>query len=388
MRITLVNGFFLPVPPVSGGSTEKTWFTLGREFAARGHEVTSISRQWHTFSQGETLHGVRHLRLKGYDHHRDLRRNLVRDLLWSWRVYRALPPADIVVCHTVTLPMWLGRFKPAAGRVVVMPGRMPKGQYRRYSHLARVLAPSSFVRDRVLAENPGLAPLIRVTGYPIDWTLLNGSPAAAAHVLAPRTSADEITVGFIGRLHREKGLELLAAALKLVRQQAGLPPWRLVLCGPSDTARGGSGAEFRSRLLGQLSQAVEATRIHLLDPQFNERTLATLYRSIDVFCYPSLAEQGETFGVAVAEAMAAGAVPVVSNLACFRDFVRHGENGLVFDHQGTDAPRRFAEALVQAIRDGALRQRLAARAREDVRRYDFPAFAEALLADFATLTRS
>jgi len=25
MRISIVNGFFLPVPPVSGGSTEKSW---------------------------------------------------------------------------------------------------------------------------------------------------------------------------------------------------------------------------------------------------------------------------------------------------------------------------------------------------------------------------
>jgi glycosyltransferase involved in cell wall biosynthesis len=387
MRLTIVNGFFLPVPPVGGGATEKTWFILGREFAARGHEVTSISRQWRTFPDSEMIDGVRHLRLKGSDHHRSLRRNLLRDFFWSWRVYRSLPPADIVICHAVTLPVWLGRGKPSAGRVVVMAGRMPKGQYRRYARLARVLAPSEFVRDRVAAENPRLAPSIRVTGYPIDWTLLAHRQPIAPRFLPPRSTENEVTVGFIGRLHREKGLELLAAALKQLRPRTDLPPWRLVLCGPSDIARGGSGADFHRRLIDELSQSVDVKRLHLLDPEFNERSLAALYGALDIFCYPSLAEQGETFGVAVAEAMAAGATPVVSDLACFRDFVRPGENGLVFDHRAADAPARLAESLAQAIRDGALRQKLAARAREEVRRYDFPVFAESLLADFAALTR-
>lgn len=387
MRLTIVNGFFLPVPPVGGGATEKTWFVLGREFAARGHEVTSISRQWRSFPDSEMIDGVRHLRLKGSDHHRSLRRNLLRDFFWSWRVYHSLPPGDIVVSNAVTLPVWLGRGKPSAGRVVVMAGRMPKGQYRHYSRLARVLAPSEFVRDRVAAENPRLAPLIRVTGYPIDWTQLAHGLSVTPRSLPPRSAENEVTVGFVGRLHREKGLELLAAALQLLRPQPDLPPWRLILCGPSDIARGGSGADFRHRLIGQLARSVDDQRLHLLDPEFSERSLAAIYRSLDVFCYPSLAEQGETFGVAVAEAMAAGATPVVSDLACFRDFVRPGENGLVFDHRSADAPARLAESLARAMRDSVLRQRLATRARADVRRYDFPVFAESLLADFATLVR-
>ena len=33
MNITIVQGAFKPVPPVTGGSVEKLWFDLGREFA-------------------------------------------------------------------------------------------------------------------------------------------------------------------------------------------------------------------------------------------------------------------------------------------------------------------------------------------------------------------
>ena len=388
MRITLVNGFFLPVPPVSGGSTEKTWHALGRQFAARGHEVVSISRRWHNFPHANTEAGVRHVRLPGQDHHSRLRRNLVRDFFWSWRVFRALPSADIVVCNAVMLPIWLGHLKPSAGRVVVMAGRMPKGQYRYYSMLARVLAPSDLVRERLLAENPGLNGLIRVTGYPIDWSLLSRDDGTAPPFLPPRNANEGVTIGFVGRLHQEKGLMLLAEALKLLRAESGLPPWQVLLCGPSDIAQGGSGADFRHRLLGQLSHGGVSSRLHMINPQFNDRVLAGVYRHINIFCYPSLAESGETFGVAVAEAMAAGAVPVVSNLACFRDFVHDGRNGLVFDHTASDAAARLAATLRRAITDADLRQRLARQARSDVEKYDFPRFADTLLADFSSLCGS
>ena len=386
MRITIVNGFFLPVPPVGGGSTEKTWYNLGRLFAARGHKVLSLSRSWPGFPDEESLAGVRHLRLPGYSHSAKLGRNLVRDFMWSWRVFRSLPQADFVICNAVTLPIWLGRLKPSAGRVVVMCGRMPKGQYRHYSRLARILAPSEVVREHVLTENPALEPVIRTIGYPIDWSLLASDDGTAPPFLSPRRESDGVAIGFIGRLHHEKGLMLLAEALRLLRAEPGLPPWQVMLCGPSDTARGGSGAEFRNRLLSSLSKAVDNTRLHLLEPQFNERVLASIYRRIDVFCYPSLAEEGETFGVAVAEAMAAGALPVVSGLRCFAGLVRDGANGLVFDHTASDAAHRLATALRRTIVDAELRKRLAIQARQDVRQYDFPLYADRLLADFATLS--
>jgi glycosyltransferase involved in cell wall biosynthesis len=385
MRITIISGFFLPMPPVSGGATEKSWFNLAREFAAQGHAVTIISRRWRDFPREETAGGIRHRRLPGWDHHRSLLRNLLLDFWWSWRVFFALPDADIVVVNAVALPVWLGRLKPRAGRVVIMTGRMPKGQYRRYRGITRVLAASSYVRERVVAENPRLAPVSQVWGYPIDWRLLTQATDALPPGL-PEVRTDEVVLGYGGRIHEEKGLLLLVAALEMLAQKPGLPPWRLLMCGPSDVARGGSGDTFRIQLLHRLSKAVPPDRFHLLDPEFKERSLAGVYRRIGIFCYPSLAARGETFGVAVAEAMAAGAVPVVSNLACFTDFVRDGTNGLVFDHAAPDAAGQLASALEKLLRDAPQRARLAENARADVRRYDYAVYAAALLADFAQLT--
>jgi glycosyltransferase involved in cell wall biosynthesis len=381
MRITIVMGFFLPMPPELGGATEKTWTRLAVELAARGHETTVVSRQWPRWPAREVIAGVTHLRVAGFDHRRKLWQNLLLDFIWSWRVFRQLPAADIVVVHAVSLPIWLASLRSRAGRVVVMPGRMPKGQYRFYRGIQRILAPSTPVQARLLAENPGLAPVTRICGYPIDWSTL-------ARPRPPRSEPPVVTIGFVGRLHPEKGVDLLIDAALLLASIAGLPTWRLVLCGPSEIAAGGAGESYRQGLEDRLRRGLPAGQWSLRPPIFRTEALADLYRSLDLFCYPSRSVEGETFGVAVAEAMAAGAAPVVSNLACFRDFVRPGANGLVFDPLAADAARQLADGLAGLVRDSHRRQTLAAAAQADVRRYDYPVYADALLGDFEALRKN
>jgi len=378
MKISIVMGFFLPVPPVAGGATEKIWHRLALEFAAGGHEVTVFSRRWPGFPDDEMISGVRHVRLRGRAHTPRLWQNLLHDFFWSRRVSRLLPPADIAVVNCLALPVWLGARRPAAGRVVLQVGRMPKGQFRFYRRIARILAPSAAVGEKIAAENPRLAPFIRVAGHPIAWKELEKIPAAGG-------TGAPLTLGYVGRLHREKGLDLLVAALRLLAAEKNLPAWRVVLCGPADVARGGSGSAYAADLERQLAEILPAGRRTILPPAFDEAALKKIYNDIDIFCYPSLAGQGETFGVAVAEAMAAGAAPVVSRLACFTDFVADGGNGLVFDHTAADAPARLASSLARLLADQALRLRLAAAARAGTERLDFPRFAGGLLADFATL---
>ena len=378
MKISIVMGFFLPVPPTAGGATEKTWHRLAVEFAAAGHEVTVFSRRWPGFPDRETLSGVHHIRLRGCAHTPRLWQNLLHDFFWSWRIFRALPPADIVIVNCVALPAWLGALRPSAGRVVLLPGRMPKGQFRCYRRIARVLAPSTTVREKIAEENPRLTPVVRITGYPIAWHELEQSPAA------PRTP---LTIGYIGRLHREKGLDLLLAAARLLAAEKNLPAWRVTLCGPADVTQGGSGPDYADSLARQAGEFLAPDRFSLLPPVFDDHALEQIYHGTDIFCYPSLAAQGETFGVATAAALAAGAVPVVSRLDCFTDFVADGETGLVFDHTAPDAPARLAAALKKLLMDPVLRTRLATAARRKTEPYDFSHYAKALLADFGGLAR-
>jgi glycosyltransferase involved in cell wall biosynthesis len=376
MKINVVMGFFLPVPPAAGGAVEKSWHRLALELACRGHDVTVLSRRWPDWPERETKAGVTHLRVPGFAHRRKLWLNLALDLIWSLRVLIKLPSAEITVVNAVALPCLLGALKPSAGRVVVMPGRMPKGQFLVYNHVARVMATSTPVRTAVLAENPRWAPLTRVYGYPVNTAVFS----------APRIPGSRVvTLGYIGRIHREKGLDLLVDALGLLAARADLPPWRVLFCGPADVARGGSGPEYRDALAGRLARFLPATHVTFAEAEFNEIALAGRYRELDLFCYPSLAEQGETFGVAVVEAMAAGAVSVVSDLACFRDFVRPGVNGATFDHTGPGAAARLAQVLASLLANSDLRATLARQARADAQAYDFPVYAERLLTDFQAL---
>jgi hypothetical protein len=66
LRIAIIQGAFLPVPPLLGGAVEKMWFFLGKEFARQGHKVTHISRNHENLPDSEFKDGVHYLRVQGY----------------------------------------------------------------------------------------------------------------------------------------------------------------------------------------------------------------------------------------------------------------------------------------------------------------------------------
>jgi glycosyltransferase involved in cell wall biosynthesis len=105
-----------------------------------------------------------------------------------------------------------------------------------------------------------------------------------------------------------------------------------------------------------------------------------------VFCYPSRAERGEGLSIAPLEAMAAGAVPVLSRLACYRDLLVDGRNGLTFDHTAAQPAHALAACLAQLLGRADLRRRLGTQAQEDARPHDFAATSACLLREFARLT--
>ena len=84
------------------------------------------------------------------------------------------------------------------------------------------------------------------------------------------------------------------------------------------------------------------TALGRVDDAAKERAL----RAADVLCAPSLG--GESFGMVLTEAFAAGTPVVASDIAGYRDVVSHGVDGLL-------VPRGDATALAETLRDLALR---------------------------------
>lgn len=367
MKITFVMGFFLPVPPLLGGATEKTSMVLARWLVQRGHEVTLISRQWPELPDEEERDGVKYLRIPGAAQSKHLIVNLTHDAHWNLALAGKLPATDVVISHSVFLPSLL----PALARrplcVVQWAARMPKGQARLWKKARLVLALSRSVSERLSAAEPSLRDRIRIVPFPIDYAMLR----EAADSRSPRKT---FHFGYAGRIHPEKGIDLLIRAANRLGAESD---WKLTLTGPFEVQAGGGGPAYLEKLRAMIDERVRS-RITFSGPVNKAAELARFYASVDVFCYPSIAAQGEALGVAPLEAMAAGAVPVVSHLDCFQDFVRDGENGVVFDATASDAPEVLAEKLRVLAERPAWLGEAAEKAGQTARLYDVSAVGTSL----------
>ena len=370
MKITIVLGAFFPVPPIMGGAVEKVWFALGQEFARRGHEVVLISRTHPTLPPVENIGGVKHIRVSGFSQPRSLIWLKLLDLIYSSRARRVLPPADILVTNTFWLPIMMRTH--SRGLVYVHVQRGPKGQMRWYAHVARLLAVSRAIADAIVAEAPQLREKVRVIPNALPFRV-----DFEAHV--PRVR----TILYVGRIHPEKGLELFLQALTHLPNELKTQ-WRVKIVGSQRTEHGGGGEDFLQRLKEIAHQS--GANIEWIGPIFDEKNLATEYRSAMLFVYPSIAETGEAMPVAPLEAMAHGCAPLVSNLLCFRDYIEDGVTGFVFDHRGENAEKRLAERLeaILELGDETL-LRIGNAARAKAAEFAIEPVAQRYLDDFASL---
>jgi glycosyltransferase involved in cell wall biosynthesis len=352
LKVTLVLGPFQPMPPVGMGAVEKVWWELSREFARRGAQVTIVGKDGGGVPPAE---GVRVVTLKGFTATGVLWRDLAKDFAYAIQVTRRVEPADIVVTNSFWAPLVLGLLRRDAGAIVVHVARFPKGQMRLYGRAAVLQAISSAVADAIVEQTPAARDRVKVVGYPVDLT-----------VYRPPESRDfegPLTVAYVGRVHPEKGIAVLIGAFAKV--VAAVPRAVLRIVGPAEVAYGGGGEECL-RSLKNLAQGLPVTFVGALR---EPAQIAAELQRAHCFCYPSIAERGEAFGLAVLEAMATGLPVAVSDLACFRDFVVPGSNGATFDHRGTDPEGALAAALTGLLADAARARALGMRAAEDAREY-------------------
>lgn len=365
MKITIVQGAFLPVPALLGGAVEKAWYALGREFARRGHEVTHIGRRFGDLPSTEVDAGVTYRRVSGFKAPARLWLLKILDLIYSLRVLTTLPDADILVTNTFWLPLLARR--PRHGRPYVHVARFPKGQLRLYPESCILQTVSAPIRTAILQEVPRAPARTRVVPYPLAPQHLSPMPASRLPVFL-----------YAGRLHPEKGVHLLIEAFARVLPQC--PGWTLRIVGPWRAEQGGAGADYREKLVAMAGDNVE-----FREPIFNEEKLIAEYRRASVFVYPSLAARGETFGLSVLEAMGAGAVPIVSGLPCFGDFVTSGENGLSFDHESERPAELLAAAMVSLAQDPQRLNELRRAARVTAENHNLAKVGQRFLDDFSTI---
>ena len=122
-------------------------------------------------------------------------------------------------------------------------------------------------------------------------------------------------------------------------------------------------------------------------PLFDEKQLRSELMRAGLFVYPSLAERGETFGLAPLEAMSCGCPPLVSSLDCFTDFIEDGVDGFKFDHNKGNPADSLHLKLKALLEEPELVNQMRLPALRKASKFTAPVVADAYLADFLAVLR-
>ncbi|MCW2533958.1 MAG: Phosphatidylinositol alpha-mannosyltransferase [Blastococcus sp.] len=270
----------------------------------------------------------------------------------------ASPSVSLLVCMIATGPV-VATFHAATTRskwlAAIGPWARPW-----LERIAGRIAVSDFAR-RVQVEHLDGDAVIIPNGVHV-------ASFATGPTLPGRTrGVDGPTIGFLGRYDEpRKGLPVLLEAMRtVVRQHPGA---QLLIAGRGDSDEVGKliGDDLRAHvgLLGELT----------------EEDKAAFLRSVDVYCAPNLL--GESFGVVLIEALAAGAPIVASDLDAFVRVLEDGAAGVVV-RRGD--PRALADALCGLLADPARLAELSAGGARAAAEYDWEVLARRILAVYETV---
>lgn len=189
----------------------------------------------------------------------------------------------------------------------------------------------------------------------------------------PDCTSPDGTLLFLGRTDEpRKGLSVLLDALAAV--VAARPRVRVLVAGAGDTS------DVRTRLPDAVAGSVEVLG------RVDDDRRRSLLASADVYVAPHTG--GESFGIVLAEAMAAGTAVLASDLPAFAAVLqgRPGEGLGVLFRSGD--PGRLAAAALTLLADEAGRRAMVGRAAAAVRRYDWSVVAPQVVRVYEAVTLS
>ncbi len=267
--------------------------------------------------------------------------------------------ADVVHMHTPWTPLlpfqiWQALKLPA---IATFHATLPENDgfdplsaaLRKVGHyfnrrLSRVVVPSQAPFQQWQAAQARPLPLILPPA--ID---LSAWRAASETAVAPNES---LRVVYMGRLEARKGVNVLLDAWQKV--QTHLPDAELIIAGDGDEAS----------TLHQQASRLGLTNLNFRPPP-DTPTAQALIASADVFAAPAL--HGESFGLVLIEAMAAGALPVAAANDGFSTVMTGAGRDLLVPPGDATA---LADKMLWLARDAETRTTLSRWATEHAERFD------------------
>jgi len=164
---------------------------------------------------------------------------------------------------------------------------------------------------------------------------------------------------FVGRLHERKGFPTLVSAFGILAAERD--DVRLVVAGDGE-----------DRTAIERLPATARSRVTMLGAVRNE-DLPPYHAACDVLVAPSVG--GESFGMILVEAMAAGLPVIASDIPGYDEVIADGIDGLLVPPR---APVSLAEAIGRVLKDPGLGARLGEAARARARRFDWSVVTEEL----------
>ncbi len=174
-------------------------------------------------------------------------------------------------------------------------------------------------------------------------------------------------VGSITRLEAHKGIDILVEAAAIVHQK--LPNARFIVRG--------RGPE-KDRLIGLVKRNKISDVFYIIDDWLSDEDLVALYQAFDVFVLPT---KREGFGMAFAEAMLLGVVPIAPDIPPV--------NEVVLKHTGilvSPSSKNFADAIIWASENPEYLVKLRSAAKDEaVKRWGGTKAADMVLSTYCDL---
>jgi glycosyltransferase involved in cell wall biosynthesis len=360
LRVMMVVRLFYPWL----GGTQRQAHRLARELIDRGVQVHLLTGWWFRGTpQRETIDGIpvfRHHTLWDGFGIRGARTlgGYLSIFTLLWHLWRQRDSYDVIHVHGLSYHTFAGSL---AGRWLGKPtiaklansGRasdimkMRKGQHLAFS---RFMLPIALRCDRFVALNTAVTRELLDAGVPGERIveIPNGVELATMPRGAGRDAHRPDRAVFVGRLHPQKGVDVLLRAAALIHERRPEANLRF------DVVGDGPLRDELSALAGELDVISDVRFLGDRDD------VAPFLDGADVFVLPSRAEG---ISNALLEAMAVGLPVVVSDVPGNTDVVEHEANGLVVQ---VDDPASLAAAVLRLLDEPDLRERLGREARRTV----------------------